>query len=110
MKSSLFGKTFVLELGPDIRFKEKNLLIKYLREQNANISYTLTARTDYVLVKNDIDTYKTRRARQLGILLLNVEYIYEYQRHPDKIIDPNLYLITSAENKENFKSGKISLE
>ncbi len=39
----LSGKTFVLELGRDIRFKAKQELINYLREQNAQISYILTA-------------------------------------------------------------------
>ena len=37
------GKTFVLELSRDVRFKAKQDLINYLREQNANISYILTA-------------------------------------------------------------------
>lgn len=41
--SPLSGKTFVFELGRDIRFKAKQELINYLREQNANISYILTA-------------------------------------------------------------------
>ncbi len=39
----LSGKTFVLELGRDIRFKAKQELINYLHEQNARISYILTA-------------------------------------------------------------------
>ena len=41
--SSLTGKTFVLELSRDIRFKAKQELINYLRKQNAQISYILTA-------------------------------------------------------------------
>ena len=41
--STLNGKTFVLELSRDIRFKAKQELINYLREQNAQISYILTA-------------------------------------------------------------------
>jgi hypothetical protein len=41
--SPLNGKTFVLELSRDIRFKAKQELINYLREQNAQISYILTA-------------------------------------------------------------------
>jgi len=40
--SPLNGKTFVLELSRDIRFKAKQELINYLREQNAQISYILT--------------------------------------------------------------------
>ncbi|CAF1525248.1 unnamed protein product [Didymodactylos carnosus] len=110
MKSPLCGKTFVLDISHNIRFKEKSLLIKYLREQNANISHILTASTDYVLVKDDVDTYKTRRAKQLGITLLNVEYIYECQRNLDKIVNPDPYVITSAEDKEHFKSGLIPAE
>jgi hypothetical protein len=41
--SPLNGKTFVLELSREIRFKAKQALINYLREQNAQISYILTA-------------------------------------------------------------------
>ena len=41
--SPLNGKTFVLELSREIRFKAKQELINYLREQNAQISYILTA-------------------------------------------------------------------
>ncbi len=41
--STLNGKTFVLELSRDIRFKAKQELINYLHEQNAHISYILTA-------------------------------------------------------------------
>ncbi|CAF2450560.1 unnamed protein product [Rotaria sp. Silwood2] len=106
----LCGKTFVLELGQDIRFKAKQELINYLREQNARISYILTASTDYVLVSNDIDTYKTRRAKQLGIPLVNVEYIYEYRKSSNETasIDIKRFIVTSAEDKENFsKSGTI---
>ncbi|CAF2909010.1 unnamed protein product [Rotaria sp. Silwood2] len=106
----LCGKTFVLELGRDIRFKAKQELINYLHEQNARISYILTASTDYVLVSNDIDTYKTRRAKQLGIPLVNVEYIYEYRKSSNETasIDIKRFIVTSAEDKENFsKSGTI---
>jgi hypothetical protein len=62
------------------------------------------------LVSNDIDTYKTRRAKQLGIPLVNVEYIYEcrnisIEKEP---VDIKRFLVTSAEDKENFsKSGTI---
>ncbi|CAF3743237.1 unnamed protein product [Rotaria sp. Silwood1] len=108
--SPLSGKTFVLELARDIRFKAKQDLINYLYEQNARISYSLTASTDYVLVSNDIDTYKTRRAKQLGIPLINVEYIYEYRNlsKENQSIDIKQFIVTSAEDKENFsKSGTI---
>lgn len=37
------GKTIVLELGHEIGFKVKQELIKYLRGQQAHISYNLTA-------------------------------------------------------------------
>ncbi|CAF4571971.1 unnamed protein product, partial [Rotaria sp. Silwood2] len=37
------GKTIVLELGREIGFKTKQELINYLREQQAHISYILTA-------------------------------------------------------------------
>jgi 2-phosphoglycerate kinase len=58
------------------------------------------------LVSNDIDTYKTRRAKQLGIPLVNVEYIYECR--DKEFSDIKRFLITSAEDKENFsKSGTI---
>ena len=43
LSSPLNGKTFVFELGRDVRFKAKQELINYLREQNAQISYILTA-------------------------------------------------------------------
>ncbi|CAF4031559.1 unnamed protein product [Rotaria sp. Silwood2] len=108
--SPLSGKTFVLELARDIRFKAKQELIQYLREQNAHISYVLTASTDYVLVSNDIDTYKTRRAKQFGIPLVNVEYIYEYRNSSKENQSVNIkrFIVTSVEDKENFsKSGTI---
>jgi hypothetical protein len=37
------GKTIILELGHEIGFKAKQELINYLREQQAHISYILTA-------------------------------------------------------------------
>ncbi|CAF5113847.1 unnamed protein product, partial [Rotaria sp. Silwood1] len=110
--SPLSGKTFVLELGRDIRFKAKQELINYLYEQNAHISYILTASTDYVLVSTDIDTYKTRRAKQLGIPLVTIEYSYEYRKlfNETQVIDIKRFIVTSAEDKENFsKSGTISV-
>lgn len=58
------------------------------------------------MVSNDVDTYKTRRAKQLGIPLVNVEYIYECRNKES--IDIKRFLVTSAEDKENFsKSGTI---
>jgi hypothetical protein len=61
------------------------------------------------LVSNDIDTYKTRRAKQLGIPLVNIEYIYEC-RNGKEPVDIKRFLVTSAEDKENFsKSGTIPI-
>jgi len=41
--STFNGKTIVLELGREIGFKAKQELINYLQEQQAHISYILTA-------------------------------------------------------------------
>lgn len=43
LSSPFSGKTIVLELGHEISFKAKQELIKYLREQQAHVSYILTA-------------------------------------------------------------------
>ncbi|CAF1295428.1 unnamed protein product [Rotaria sordida] len=104
------GKTIVLELGREIGFKAKQELIKYLREQQAHISYILTASTDYILVTNNVDSYKIRRAKQLGLPLINIEYVYEYQRlQPGQTpIDISKFIIKSIEDQENFsKTGTI---
>jgi hypothetical protein len=64
------------------------------------------------LVSNDIDTYKTRRAKQLGIPLVNIEYIYECRNLSigKEPVDIKRFLVTSAEDKENFsKSGTIPI-
>ncbi|CAF1349135.1 unnamed protein product, partial [Didymodactylos carnosus] len=110
MKSSLCGLTFVLDISSELRYKEKNQLINYIRNHGGNVSYALTASTDYVLVKSNVASYKTRRAKHLGIPLISLDYIYECQKNSDKIIDPNRYLITSAEDKESFKNGKIPVD
>ncbi|CAF3846495.1 unnamed protein product [Rotaria sp. Silwood1] len=104
------GKTIVLELGREIGFKAKQELIKYLREQQARIAYMLTANTDYILVTNNIDNYKIRRAKQLGLPLINVEYVYEYRRLQlgQPSIDITKFIITSVDEQENFtKTGTI---
>ncbi|CAF3916857.1 unnamed protein product [Rotaria sordida] len=106
------GKTIVLELGREISFKTKQNLINYLREQQANISYVLTASTDYILVTNNIDSYKTRRAKQLGLPLVNVDFVYECQHLPPdhSPIDINKFIIKSVEDQENFSNtGTISI-
>ncbi len=41
------GKTIALELGHEIGFKTKQELTNYLREQQARISYILTASVCY---------------------------------------------------------------
>ncbi|CAF5005787.1 unnamed protein product, partial [Rotaria sp. Silwood1] len=110
--SPFHGKTIVLELGRETGFKAKQELINYLREQQANISYILKASTDYVLVTNNVDTYKTRRAKHLGLPLINVEYVYEYRRLPSDqtSLDISKYIIKSIEDQENFtKTGTISV-
>ena len=123
------GKTFVLELGREIGFKAKQELINYLRVEQAYISYILTAsvwvcfvffkqlffsffQTDYVLVTNDVDTYKTRRAKQLGFPLVNVEYVYECRRLllGKTAIDIRKFIIKPVEDQENFtKTGTIPI-
>lgn len=63
-----------------------------------------------MLVSNDVDSYKTRRARQLGIPLLNVDYIHECRTAPagKESLDIKRFIVTSAEEKENFsKTGTI---
>ncbi|CAF1590274.1 unnamed protein product, partial [Didymodactylos carnosus] len=109
MQFPLNGLTFVLD-QLDLRFKEKTQLINYLREQNAKIASVLTASTDYLLVKREMDTYKTLRAKKLGIPSLNINYIYECQQNPDTVIDPNSFIVTSPEDKENFKNGNIPIK
>ncbi|CAF4946815.1 unnamed protein product, partial [Rotaria sp. Silwood1] len=106
------GKSIVLELGHEIGFKAKQELINYLREHKAHISYILTASTDYVLVTNNVDSYKTRRAKQLGLPLVNVEYVYECRRlSPGQTsVDISKFIIKSVEDQENFtKTGTISV-
>ncbi|CAF3946991.1 unnamed protein product, partial [Rotaria sordida] len=107
------GKTIVLELGHEIGFKAKQELINYLREQQAHISYILTASTDYVLAMNNVDSYKIRRAKQLGLPIVNVEYVYRCRCLPpgQTSIDISKFIIKSAEDQENFtKTGTISME
>ncbi|CAF5015384.1 unnamed protein product, partial [Rotaria sp. Silwood1] len=112
LSSPFNGKTIVLELGREISFKAKQELIKYLQEQQAHISYILTASTDYVLITNNVDNYKTRRAKQLGLPLVNIEYVYEYRRLPpgQTTIDINKFIMKSVEDQENFtNTGTISV-
>ncbi|CAM4812432.1 unnamed protein product [Rotaria magnacalcarata] len=106
------GKTIVLELDREIGFKAKQDLINYLREQQAHISYILTASTDYILVTNNFDSYKVRRAKQLGLPLVNVEYVYECRRLQagQTPIDISKFIVKSVEDQENFtKTGTISV-
>ncbi len=48
--SPFHGKTIVLEFGYEIGFKDKQELIKYLREQQAHISYILTASVCFLIL------------------------------------------------------------
>ncbi|CAF3894311.1 unnamed protein product, partial [Adineta steineri] len=103
-------RTIVLELGREKSFKAKQEIINYLREQQAHISYILTASTDYVLTTENVDSYKIRRAKQLGIPIVNIEYVYEYRRlsSGQSLIDINKFIIKSVEDQENFiKTGTI---
>ena len=64
------------------------------------------------MVSNDVDTYKTRRAKQLGIPLVNVQYINEYRNRSQgkESIDIKRFFVTSAEDKDNFsKTGTIPM-
>ncbi|CAF4052927.1 unnamed protein product, partial [Adineta steineri] len=66
--------------------------------------------TDYVLTTENVDSYKIRRAKQLGIPIVNIEYVYEYRRLPSgqSLIDINKFIIKSVEDQENFiKTGTI---
>ena len=61
---------------------------------------------------NNIDSYKIRRAKQLGLPLVNVEYVYEYRRLPpgQASIDINKFILKSTEDQNNFtKTGTISI-
>ncbi|CAF1609985.1 unnamed protein product [Rotaria magnacalcarata] len=106
------GKTIVLELGHEIGFKAKQELMNYLREQQAHISYILTASTDYVLAMTNVDSYKIRRAKRLGLPVVNVEYVHKCRcLLPGQTpIDISKFIIKSAEDQENFiKTGTISM-
>jgi hypothetical protein len=65
------------------------------------------------LATNNIDSYKIRRAKQLGLPLVNVEYVYEYRRLPpggQTLIDISKFILKSTEDQENFtKTGTISI-
>ncbi|CAF5060994.1 unnamed protein product, partial [Rotaria sp. Silwood1] len=59
-----------------------------------------------------VDNYKTRRAKQLGLPLVNIEYVYEYRRLPpgQTTIDINKFIMKSVEDQENFtNTGTISV-
>lgn len=60
-----------------------------------------------------MDSCKIRRARQLGLPVVDVEYVHQYRsvsssRLP---IDINQFIIKTVKDQENFqKTGTISLE
>ncbi len=61
---------------------------------------------------NNVDSYKIRRAKQLGLPLINVEYVHEYRSlTPGQTsIDIDKFIIKSVEDQENFtKTGTISI-
>jgi hypothetical protein len=64
------------------------------------------------LTANNVDSYKIRRAKQLGLPLINVEYVHEYRCLPpgQTSIDIDKFIIKSVEDQENFtKTGTISV-
>ena len=69
-------------------------------------------KTDYVFTTNNVDNSKTRRARQLGIPLIDVDYVHQYRSSfsGQISIDINKFLIESSEDQENFKrTGTITV-
>lgn len=63
------------------------------------------------MTTNNVDSYKIRRAKQLGLLVVNVEYVYKCRcLLPGQTpIDISKFIIKSAEDQENFiKTGTIS--
>jgi hypothetical protein len=64
------------------------------------------------LATNNVDSYKIRRAKQLGLPVVNVEYVYKCRCLPpgQTPIDMSKFIIKSAEDQENFtKTGTISM-
>ena len=64
------------------------------------------------MATNSVDSYKIRRAKQLGLPVVNVAYVYECRCLPpgQTPIDVNKFIIKSAEDQENFiKTGTISV-
>jgi hypothetical protein len=64
------------------------------------------------LTTNNVDSYKIRRAKQLGLPLINVEYVHEYRSLPpgQTSIDIDKFIIKSVQDQENFtKTGTISV-
>ncbi len=61
---------------------------------------------------NDVDSYKIRRAKQLGLPVVNVKYVYECRSlSPGQPpIDIEKFIIKSVEDQDNFtKTGTISI-
>ncbi len=64
------------------------------------------------MTTNNVDSYKIRRAKQLGLPLINVEYVHEYRSlTPGQTsIDIDKFIIKSVQDQENFtKTGTISV-
>ena len=65
------------------------------------------------MATNNVDTYKIRRAKQFGLPVVDVEYVYRCRclSSGQTPIDISKFVIKSAEDQENFtKTGTISME
>ncbi len=64
------------------------------------------------MATNNVDSCKIRRAKQIGLPVVNVKYVYECRCLPlgQTPIDISKFIIKSAEDQENFtKTGTISM-
>ncbi|CAF3765986.1 unnamed protein product [Rotaria sp. Silwood1] len=107
-KIHLWEEMFIVEKILDRRIK--NGSIEYLLKWKGFNHDQNT--TDYVLATSNVDSYKIRRAKQLGLPVINVQYVYECRSLPpgQTPIDINKFIMKSAEDQENFiKTGTISM-
>lgn len=64
------------------------------------------------MTTSNVDSYKIRRAKQLGLPVVNVQYVYECRSLPSgqTPIDISKFIIKSIEDQENFaRTGTISM-
>ena len=64
------------------------------------------------MVSNHVDTFKTRRAKKLGIPLLNVEFLQALKNNltNNETIDIKKFIVTTDEDQENFtKTGIVNV-